>query len=126
MKTILLQSSALGTPTVVPERKNFDAEGLLEGDIRWSILSFEGEESSSPARLRYISSAAPKKLQQKLMELLSHGVEDNGKKSRDRANYRRLMSDIAFNEAKTLVGNWIQVQFIIMTSFEFTLPCLFP
>ena len=53
-------------------------EGLHEGDIRWSILCFDGGESSSPARLRYISSSAPKKLQQKLMELLSHEVEDNG------------------------------------------------
>ena len=101
-------------------------EGLLEGDIRWSILSFDGGESSSPARLRYISSSAPKKLQQKLMELLSHEVEDNGKNRRDRANYHRLMSGIAFNKAKTLIGNWIQVQSIPMTSFEFTLPCLFP
>ena len=106
--------------------EKFDVEGLLEGDIRWSILSFDGGESTSPARLRYISSSAPKKLQQKRMELLSHEVEDNGKKRRDRANYRRLMSGIAFNEAKTLVGNWIQALAIPMTSFEFTLPCLFP
>ena len=97
-------------------------EGLLEGDICCSILSFDGEESSSPARLRYIFSSAPKNLQQKLMELLSHEVDDNGKKRRDRANYRHHMSGIAFNEAKTQVGNWTQVRSIPIISFEFTLP----
>ena len=36
------------------------------------------------------------------------------------------MSGIAFNEAKTLVGNWTQVQSIPKTFFKFTLPCMFP
>ena len=60
------------------------------------------------------------------MTLLFHDIDDKGKKRRDRANYRRLMSGIAFNEAKTLVGNWNQVLSLPMTSFEFTLPCMFP
>ena len=59
------------------------------------------------------------------MELLPHEIDDNGKKRRDRANYCHLMSRIAFNEAKNLVKNWTQVQSIPMTSFEFTLPCMF-
>ena len=87
----------------------FDTEGMLEGDLRWTILSYVGNEASSPARLRYMSTQAPKRLQQKLMTLLSHDIDDNGKKRRDRGNYRRLMSGIAFNEAKTLVGNWYQI-----------------
>ena len=105
--------------------EELDSDGILGGEIRFSIVDYSG--TAPPNRFRFLSSKTPKKVQNLLMESLSPQKEDaSGKKKRDRRIYRGLMNGSFLSEASSGPGNWIIQHSTASSSFEFTLPAIYP